>query len=1129
MLSIFNIWIIARYEAKIVLRSWFFRIFSGIAILILVFINAMNISGISQLIFRMPFSTILKIIPASLPYINIKLLNIVQAVIAIFIASDFLKRDRKLDTTEVIYARSMTNADYVLGKSLGVFIVFIGLNVLVLLITALFHLFVPGLPFVLMPYLLYSLIISLPTLFFIMGLAYLMMSLMRSQAVTFIILLAYLAVVLFISQKAHYIYDYLAFQLPLLYSDFVGFAGVSDILFQRMMYLFFGFSFIFISILRLKRLIQSKPMNILSAVLGVLFLILALFSGFTHLNYFDTIQSKRAAQRALDKKYTEFPRVNMTDCNLMLNHQGNQIACEAIIKITNKTAEPIDEYLFSLNPGLKVQKISNGEQALNFEQNQHILKIKSDIALQPAQNDSLMITYAGKIDEAGTFLDVDDEEIDKMYRYSLYFLHFNIKKRISFLTRDYVLLTPGVLWYPVAGLPYGANYPKLGAKDFVRFNLAVLTQKGLTALSQGAKERKEIAEGIQFHFTPENPLPQLSLVIGKYERREITMDSVRYALLTYPGHNHFAAYLNEIGDTLGTIIRDLKREYEDYIGFDYPFPRLSLVEVPIQFHPYKRLWSMAQETMQPEMVFLAEQGLFCDAIEFEMMTYWMKRRQRFRNITQTPQELQSDIFTRFAESNFIGAFSGRRVFRSRVGWTAQDYRIFPNYYTFINHFESDKWPIFNVTLESSIRTRKPETQPSFFRMIMGLSDQDKCNLALRDASLKEILLDSTKKDLFMSLIENKGKYLFILLQEELGKTEFTKFLDNFLKKYRYQNVLVEHFIGELQKEFTFEFAPLFEQWYTGKQLAGYHFTNIENYKVMDGDRTRNQIKFTVKNPEPVAGLLNLQFWLRGQRSFRMGGPPAPDYEMNLKVEVDQTKEVGVLLDDDVRGFNIDTYISQNIPSTQTIFFRKSEMNEQAKSFQGERIIPPTDDKENGPLEIIVDNEDSGFEIITKQQKNWLQKLLGFEAESKDPYVGFQFWNLPENWTPTVNEKLYGKYIHSGYYIKSGPGQKQVAWHARLAESGQYEVYAYHEKSSGMFRFRRRGRRDRDRSAKVGELNFLIYHNDGQTTVAFDRDNAEDGWNYLDSFYFSEGDAKIVLTDQSKGSSVMADAVKWVKK
>ena len=130
MLSIFNILTVARYEIKTLLRGWFFRVFAVFSIVTLVILNLLVLTdiGFARWMFRG--------IPSSIPYMNLLLLNVVQAVIAVFLASDFLKRDKKLDTTEVVYMRSMTNGDYVFGKTVGILFVFALLNLAVLLISA---------------------------------------------------------------------------------------------------------------------------------------------------------------------------------------------------------------------------------------------------------------------------------------------------------------------------------------------------------------------------------------------------------------------------------------------------------------------------------------------------------------------------------------------------------------------------------------------------------------------------------------------------------------------------------------------------------------------------------------------------------------------------------------------------------------------------------------------------------------------------------------------------------------------------------------------------------------------------------------------------------------------------------
>ena len=245
MFSFYQINSIAYYETKTLLRSWFFRIFALIAIVVLLFFNIVTLikwgggAGIWSI----------KAIPSIIPYVNLMLLNVVQAVIAIFLASDFLKRDKKLDTTDVIYVRPMTNREYVFGKTLGNLLVFFILDIIVLAMTMVFNMVIKNIEINFISYLYYFLIISIPTLIFIMGFSFLLMSLIKNQAVTFLVLLIYIAVSLFyLGDKFYHLFDYIAYRIPLTFSDFVGFGNLKEILVLRGMYISLGISFIFFTI-----------------------------------------------------------------------------------------------------------------------------------------------------------------------------------------------------------------------------------------------------------------------------------------------------------------------------------------------------------------------------------------------------------------------------------------------------------------------------------------------------------------------------------------------------------------------------------------------------------------------------------------------------------------------------------------------------------------------------------------------------------------------------------------------------------------------------------------------------------------------------------------------------------------
>src|SRR5665647_3625681 len=234
MRAIHNIIAVAKYESITLFRSWFFRIFS---ILSLVFVFLYNF-GTQSGVVGWPNSDMIAL-PSMIPFTNLYIINLAQAVIAVFLASEFLKQDKKLDTTEVVYMRSITNADYVIGKTLGNIWVFVILNIIALGMAAVFNMASPYTRFNLLPYIYYFLLISIPTLIFIMGFSFFLMSVIKNQAVTFLVLLGYIAATLFYLQnKFHYIFDYMAIKLPMTWSEMVGFANLKEILIHRGIYLF---------------------------------------------------------------------------------------------------------------------------------------------------------------------------------------------------------------------------------------------------------------------------------------------------------------------------------------------------------------------------------------------------------------------------------------------------------------------------------------------------------------------------------------------------------------------------------------------------------------------------------------------------------------------------------------------------------------------------------------------------------------------------------------------------------------------------------------------------------------------------------------------------------------------------
>src|SRR5665811_429466 len=106
-----------------------------------------------------------------------------------------------------------------------------------------------------------------------------------------------------IQAKFYYLFDYMAFNIPMLSSDIIGFGNLEAILIHRGIYLFLGLGFIFATIFMLKRLPQSESMTIFSLIFSVIFIGAGSFLAYTHIHTFKLKEQLRADAIELNNKY----------------------------------------------------------------------------------------------------------------------------------------------------------------------------------------------------------------------------------------------------------------------------------------------------------------------------------------------------------------------------------------------------------------------------------------------------------------------------------------------------------------------------------------------------------------------------------------------------------------------------------------------------------------------------------------------------------------------------------------------------------------------------------------------------------------------------------------------------------
>ncbi|HJZ40863.1 MAG TPA: hypothetical protein VJ203_10890 [Bacteroidales bacterium] len=1104
--------IIAGYEMRTLLRSWFFRIFAGMSVFGLGIFNiAMNVKSSGA-----PW--MYRALAASIPYANLIVLNLGQAVIAVFLASEFLKQDRKNDTVEVIYARSMTNGQYILGKTLGILAVFLVLNIIVLLLGIGFSFLSNANAQSVFAYFTYPLLISLPTLVFILGLSLFIMVLIKNQAVTFILLTGYIALTIFyLNKKAYHIFDYIAYQVPMMYSSISGFADFKEILLHRSIYFLLGVGFILLAVYKLQRLPQSPRYASLPLYLGLFFLLSGGFLIYRYLDMQGAAHTYRQKVLALNNRYVRYDRVTVSNCMLDLRHEGKEIAADALLTVHNRNKHPVDTMIFSLNPGLLLQHVLINSKAQIFRRNMQIIEVIPAEPIIPGDSLEITFRYRGRINENIAFLDKDPVSFEANTKFEV----FTLRKRYAFLQGDFVCLTGEVLWYPVSGTGYATEIPFRHDPDYVRFKLKVSTTPLLTALSQG--QAFSSGKG-NFEFLPEYPLPEISLLIGDYTKSSVKVDSIEYSLYAIKGHEYFKDAFDLITDTIPSLIRGLKKDYEANLGMQYPFRRLMMAEVPVHYAVESHVYSFASDAVQPELILSPEKGVLFNDSDFEQRRVRMEKDLKNNHEEVLPEELQSRLFNQFFRDNFLAKRGQYYNYGNVVNWST--FSVFPEYFSYRSRLHSDKWPVLTSAMEMYMYERN-NTGAATLPWYQDLSMSDKINLELRRASLEELLKtgiesdeDSREPITVRDLAQAKGLHFFNVLRAKFGEAAVDTLVSRLVADHPHRKILFDELNSRFQERFGVNLEPEIQNWYVQEHLPGFVIRNISSYKVSTGEVSRYQIRFDLSNPENTDGIvtLNVEFNDPNRNNGQNGGDDFKvDFTKKILLQAKSSVTAGYAFNTEPARMSIMTHISQNLPNNLIYSFQG--FTETRKTALLDEIVSiPFFENASDSMEIIVDNEDAGFSLQQATNKAYLKSLVNRNRSDRYKYSAIWAWNPPREWKPVLRSGFNGNYVHSAHYTRGGTGERIAGWKAVLHEKATYDVYFYFNKVNLGWR----------RTNKSPDYNFIVYHDGGADRINRSSEDADEGWNYLGSFYISSDTAAVELTNKTIGDMVFADAVKWVR-
>lgn len=1095
---------IIHYNIKLLLRNKFIITYFLFVYGFILYVQIQNQSDIfhSSDFARLNFSSFI-------PYMNTFLFSIFLTLPLIVFGSHFLYKGRKIDTLETVYYRPISNVEYVWNISFAFICVFGGLATLSLLLTMVIHLLTSSTPFNIISYLFYLTTMIVPSLVFILGLSFFMVTWIKSHILSIIILLGYVFLTIFyITDFRSGLLDPLGITLPNTFSDITGHPNITNYLLQRGCWLALGLGLIQLTAINFTR-IPNQPTKIKKIGIAAFFIASGLIFGFTFFISNQHLLSLRHTYSNTYNKFASIPKASLLSQDIKYEQANKKMLVNTNLLVQNQTEKKLEEIILYLNPGLKIISLTSDGINIPFKREHQVILVQK--ALPRSDSTRIQVMYEGKVDENLCYLDIPDKTIvntsDRMYLASRHGQHY------AYQEKDFTLLLPEVLWYPTTVPPVNPHSPYETPKNFTNYTLQVSSIGNNKAISQG----KKLSDSKHTIFKNEYPLTGISLCIGDYATYKTSVDSIMYELNILKKHAHLFRNFGKHKDfSLVDFIRQVRHTAEVAIGKSYPYKRFILTETPISFTSYFRDERGGSECVQPELVFYPERG-FDTSISPDKNTT-DKQSARVQNFLLKENNIQYP----FSWENILALYSRKKkiLHPDPFEYSKNLYLIHPLFMNQITYLHSSEYPFLNTLINiilldnntTSRDGRKRVSPKTEFLSTEYLSNKS-LKEALQDKHLEPATLDAI-------LILKSRELIDILDTQGVQQDSLIAFINTFTAQHLFQKVDFHAFLELFKTKFHVDWEKIIHKWHSCDQIPTYLIQDAYHYTIdkTSDKQQRSIVRFSIFNDSQVDGIINIE-----SKTLPPGGLAAMRLALDkkerahsikyqaIKIKANTGKEFSFIIDN-LRSLYLNTNISGNLPNRIQICYDTdaftSDTAQYTRDLTKDHFLPASN-------EIIVDNTAPGFK--TSQYSNKLRDYLKSSIDIWKKYENFTseiITTSPDKWKEYIHQEAYGTPIRSYIYKQVKPGNKYATeWRTHLDKEGIFEIlvhiptdYIPTNNHLGAY------------IQKYG----ISFH-DKQEALAYIDIKQNQGWCSLGSFYCTLGNIKysfMMKVTKTKSSSQM---------
>ncbi|MXZ44126.1 MAG: ABC transporter permease subunit [Gammaproteobacteria bacterium] len=842
---------------------------------------------------------------------------------------------------------------------------------------------------------------------------------------------------------------------------------------------------------------------------------------------------------------------------------GRSLYLEFTLDVSVDKNGDSDFILFSLNPGYTISHLAvSGIQISDHEFKHGLLKIprryfESDLS-------KLELTATGRPDSRFAYLDT----VDTLSR----IVGPNVRQvrqlgtENAIFRSNFVVLSPGIKWYPTSGTSTNENAWELRKKDFFTLNIDVSVPRRWLVAGPAIRETLDDDKRAKYRFQQSNPIPEFALVGSRFKSATIKAEGISFELLYAPVHRkqfeqfaHLGEYIRErIKWRLDTIRRQ---------GFDYPYGSFSLIEVPSTLRVFGGGLEMASVMSPPAMVMLRESTMPTTTIQ---KNFEGNRQEVIEEYNFTEEDYDGMIV------DSIGAYLGHPSFESSLSLglsrslhmhqssatgegayalnTLMDLLVKSLSVYFDASFDfqlASDATIFNFSSIDPIAIVR-----SFFSDERGGNVPFDVIRKLHSMHNASDVWDTVPTVTLFTQVDGMNSFLKMraltlrterfeqLLRDSLGSSNVPPLLLDLNNRIRGKTFKFEEFKAVVA-EHGVDLTSLASELMRTGDLPGFLATNPSMRQLENLEQPKYETTFTLQNNEHVPGPVKLSLTYQNGDDFliRYMSQTRPSLLTTL-VGAKQSLQVVVESANPVQQILVAPYLSLNRVNLRLDLPESDHFRAQALVSDDKPFIKSITEIDHLPEDlntsITIDDLDPGFSIVelgrtsvsTNVFSKFFRRLVGTEEVPMDQGLPqYSLFDYPSQtgWHRRTDPSAYGRYRHTFAIVDRGDGRALAKFHAKLPSAGKW-LLEYHLPKTRFYEEIDALGSGGSKTVGVRVGTFYLEVRNGSTTTSktLDAPSLTPGWQSIGTIDLAEEEVDVLVSNKTDGLylNVFADAIRW---